>query len=123
VQAEAAVTAPLVGEAAEGRDGGRRAHAGRPVEVEAMDPRPGVVRRRQAADERAPPRVIGVEIAPEAEADVEIGVLEQGARQRQAREARDGPREVELKVEERPGVDAYASCTTCPSTTVIATGR
>lgn len=88
-----------------------------------MDPRPGVVRSGQAVDERAPARVIGVEFAAEAQADVEVGVLEQRARQRQTREARDGPREVELEVEERPGVDAYASCTTCPSTTVIATGR
>jgi hypothetical protein len=105
VQAEAVIVRPRVREAAERRDDGRQGQGGRSRGVEAIRPLGAIGRLLQAGHVLLPARVGWIEVAAQAEPDVEVGVLQHGACQAQPRQARRRLGELQLQVEEAPRVD------------------
>ncbi len=105
MEADPLVAQPSVGEAAGGRHHGRPGHGVSSSHVEAVRPLARVVGGRQAAQVLLPGRMRGVEVAAEAEPDVEVGVVHEHGGQRSPRQGGERGGEVELEIEERLGVD------------------
>src|SRR5438552_1967392 len=101
VEPDALTTPRRVRKASDGRyDSGTGPRAvSRQVKI--VRPFVDACRSLQADQIRLPCRIGGVEVTPETESDVEVGVFEENARERQARERRHPVGESKLQIEER----------------------
>src|SRR5204863_6032850 len=101
VEPDALTTQRRVRKASDGRyDSGTGPRAvSRQVKI--VRPFVDACRSLQAGQIRLPCRIGGVEVTPETESDVEVGVFEENARERQARERRHPVGESKLQIEER----------------------
>lgn len=89
VEADTVTTQRHIRKAAKGRHDIGRNHSLGSRQVEAIRPLVTIVRVLQAGQVLLPDRVSGIKVAAQAEADIEIGVLQESACQGQSGEGRD----------------------------------